>query len=284
MSALSDLSRDFLPDRTQSAPVARRHFPALFLSDLHLGSRACREELLLSFLQSHSADRIYLVGDILDTWMPVRHWSARQQDILSLLFARGREGARLIYTPGNHDAFFRRFIGQALGGVEIEDRLIHETAEGRRLLVVHGDEGDVFETHFPRITRLVARVDGAFRGAVAGWNRVRARMGLAPSRLADLVVKWVNDAARACDDFETRLSGIALAHQADGIICGHFHKPALTERPDALYANCGDWVENATALVETTGGRLVLIDWALASQAQGVEIPHSKAHIGLSPA
>ena len=284
MSALSDLSRDFLPDLGAPAPLARRHFPAIFLSDLHLGSRACREELLLSFLQTHSADTIYLVGDILDTWMPVRHWSARQQEILSLLFARGREGARLVYTPGNHDAFFRRFIGQALGGVEIEDRLIHQTADGRRLLVVHGDEGDVFETHFPRITRLVARVDGAFRGAVAGWNRLRARLGLAPSRMADLVVKWVNDAARACDDFEARLSGIARAHQADGIICGHFHKPALHSDHGALYANCGDWVENATALAETPGGRLVLIDWAAAPLGAGLEIPLTKAHIGLSPA
>ncbi|MCW1917741.1 UDP-2,3-diacylglucosamine diphosphatase [Rhodobacter sp. KR11] len=288
----ADLRPDRRPLRASDAAPPRRHFPVLFLSDLHLGSRACREDLLFSFLQSHSADTIYLVGDILDTWMPTRHWSPRQQDILGLLLARATEGARLIYTPGNHDAFFRRFIGQALLGVEIVDRLIHETAEGQRLLVVHGDEGDLFETRFPRITRLVARIDGAFRGAVAGWNRLRAGMGLAPSGLAERVVKWVNDAARACDDFETRLSGIARDHQADGIICGHFHKPALHGAAGAVYANCGDWVENATALVETCGGRLQLIDWAaaqevapaLAHPALGLEISPHPVHIGLTPA
>ncbi len=282
--ALAALGRDFLPDLSHPAPRATRHFPVLFLSDLHLGSRACREEMLLTFLQTHSADTIYLVGDIIDTWMPTRHWTARQQEILALLFARARQGARLVYTPGNHDAFFRRFIGEALLGVEIVDRLIHQTADGTRLLVVHGDEGDIFEARFPRMTRAVARADGAFRGLIAAWNRGRARMGLAPSRLADRVVKWVNDLARACDAFEERLSGLAAAHQADGIVCGHFHKPALHRDFGALYANCGDWVENATALVETAGGRLMLIDWAAQEARTGVEISARPAHMGLSPA
>jgi UDP-2,3-diacylglucosamine pyrophosphatase LpxH len=283
MSALTDLSRDFLPAPAR-APKAARHFPVLFLSDLHLGSRACREEMLLSFVETHSADTIYLVGDVIDTWMPARHWTPGQQRILALLLARAAEGSRLVYTPGNHDAFFRRFIGEAMMGVEILDRVIHRTAAGQSLLVVHGDEGDVFEKHFPRMTRAVARIDGAFRGAVAGWNRARARMGLAPSALADRVVKWVNDAARACDAFEERLSGLARAHGADGIICGHFHKPALHSDFGALYANCGDWVENASALVETVGGRLMLIDWAAERASVGVEIPRAKAHMGLSPA
>ena len=282
--ALRAMAADLSPRAQTEAPSPRRHFPVLFLSDLHLGSRACREDLLLSFLKSHSADTIYLVGDILDTWMPTRHWTARQQEILALILARGREGSRLIYTPGNHDAFFRRFIGQAMLGIEILDRHIHQTALGQRLLVVHGDEGDLFETRFPRITRLVARIDGAFRGAVAGWNRLRAGMGFAPSRLAEKVVKWVNDAARACDDFENRLSGIARAHHTDGIICGHFHKPALHRDHGALYANCGDWVENATALVETASGQLQLIDWAAAeAPVPGLEIAGHPVHIGLRP-
>jgi UDP-2,3-diacylglucosamine pyrophosphatase LpxH len=98
------------------------------------------------------------------------------------------------------------------------------------------------------------------------------------------VVKWVNDAARACDAFEERLAGVARSHHADGIICGHFHKPALHEDHGAVYANCGDWVENASALVETPGGRLALIDWAAAPAALGFEIPAPKVHMGLSPA
>lgn len=281
---------DFLPDPTvpempgpETSRPAMRHFPVLFLSDLHLGSRACREEMLLSFLERHSADTIYLVGDIIDTWMPARHWTPVQQRILGLLFARARTGSRIVYTPGNHDAFFRRFIGEVMLGVEIVDRLIHSSADGTRYLVVHGDEGDIFELRFPRLSRVLARVDGMFRGSVAGWNRLRGALGFAPSGLADRVVKLFNDMARACDAFEERLSQLARDQGADGIICGHFHKPALHGSHGVTYANCGDWVENATALVETAAGRLMLIDWAAQGVELGVEKSAPRMHMGLSP-
>ena len=128
---------DFLPAGALVSPAPTthpaRHFPVLFLSDLHRGSRACRDDLLLSFLQAHTADVIYLVGDIIDTWLPLGvHWTAAQQQVLAILFDRARQGARLVFTPGNHDAFFRRFIGQSMLGVEIHDRIVHKAADGRR--------------------------------------------------------------------------------------------------------------------------------------------------------
>ncbi len=263
---------DFLPAGALVTPAPcpqpARHFPVLFLSDLHLGSRACRDDLLLSFLQAHTADVIYLVGDIIDTWLPLgAHWTAAQQQVLAILFDRARHGVRLVFTPGNHDAFFRRFIGQAMLGVEIHDRILHKAADGRRYLVVHGDETDLFDAKFPKLSRLSTRIDSGVRGLIGWINARRERRGLPKSNLAERLVKHFNDMIRACDAFEERLSEVARRHQADGIICGHFHKPALHADHGVEYANCGDWVENATALAETAGGRLVLIDWA----AHGVE-------------
>lgn len=263
---------DFLPAGALVTPTATplptRHFPVLFLSDLHLGSRACREDLLLSFLQAHTADVIYLVGDIIDTWLPLgAHWTAGQQQILAILFDRAKRGARLVFTPGNHDAFFRRFIGHSMLGIEIHDRVLHTAADGRRYLVVHGDETDLFDARFPKLSRLSTRLDSAMRGLIGWINTGRQRRGLPKSNLAERIVKRFNDMIRACDAFEERLSNVARKHQADGIICGHFHKPALHADHGVEYANCGDWVENATALVETAGGRLLLIDWA----AHGME-------------
>jgi UDP-2,3-diacylglucosamine pyrophosphatase LpxH len=263
----------------------------LFLSDLHLGSRACRDDLLLSFLQTHTADVIYLVGDIIDTWLPLgAHWTAAQHQILAILFARARQGARLVFTPGNHDAFFRRFIGQSMLGVEIHDRIVHKAADGRRYLVVHGDETDLFDARFPKLSRLSTRLDSAMRGLIGWINTRRQRRGLPKSDLAERVVKRFNDIIRACDAFEERLSDVARNHKADGIICGHFHKPALHAHHGVQYANCGDWVENATALVETTSGRLLLIDWA-ANGAENVIAPRlsmemsaSPMHMGYAPA
>ena len=160
---------DFLPAGALITPTPNlhpaRHFPVLFLSDLHLGSRACRDDLLLSFLQAHTADVIYLVGDIIDTWLPLgAHWSAAQQQILAILFDRAKRGARLVFTPGNHDAFFRRFIGHSMLGIEIHDRVVHKAADGRRYLVVHGDETDLFDAGFPSFPAcrrgLIARCAG----------------------------------------------------------------------------------------------------------------------------
>lgn len=275
---------DFLPAGALVPPTAStqptRHFPVLFLSDLHLGSRACRDQMLLSFLQAHTADVIYLVGDIIDTWLPLgAHWTPAQHQILAILFDRARHGTRLVYTPGNHDAFFRRFIGQSMLGVEIVDRIVHQAADGTRYLVVHGDEGDLFEEKFPLLSRLSCRLDSGVRGLIGWLNIKRAQLGLSPSNLAERLVKRFNNAVRACDAFEERLSDVARQHSADGIICGHFHKPALHSDHGVAYANCGDWVENATALAETASGRLLLIDW----EAHGVEMT-SQPLLGLEKA
>lgn len=272
---------DFLPVEALTPPQATdgptRHFPVMFLSDLHLGSRACRDKALLSFLQSHTADTIYLVGDIIDTWVPLgAHWTAAQHQVLAILLDRAHRGTRLIYTPGNHDSFFRRFNGQKLPGIEVVNHILHRAADGRSYLVVHGDCCDIFDRNFPWISRISTRIDSGVRGAINWLNRQRARMGWAEWALAERLVKVFNDAVRACDGFELRLADLARSHQADGIICGHFHKPALHSDHGVAYANCGDWVENASALVETAAGRLLLIDWAL----QGVEIADAEVHIG----
>ncbi len=281
------LAADFLSAGALVPPAPTlhpaRHFPVLFLSDLHLGSRACRDDLLLSFLQAHTADVIYLVGDIIDTWLPLgAHWTAAQHQVLAILFERARHGARLVFTPGNHDAFFRRFIGQSMLGIEIHDRILHKAADGRRYLVVHGDETDLFDARFPKLSRLSTRLDSAMRGLIGWVNLRRQRRGLPKSTLAERLVKRFNDMIRACDSFEERLSDVARQHQADGIICGHFHKPALHADHGVEYANCGDWVENATALVETASGRLLLIDW----EAHGAECATAERvslEMGLSP-
>ncbi|MGV8986853.1 MAG: UDP-2,3-diacylglucosamine diphosphatase [Cypionkella sp.] len=279
---------DFLPAGALVPPTAsaapQRHFPVLFLSDLHLGSRACRDQALLSFLQSHTADVIYLVGDIIDTWLPFgAHWTPAQHQVLAILLDRARLGTRLVYTPGNHDAFFRRFIGQDMLGIEVVDRIVHEAADGRLYLVVHGDEGDVFDRNFPRLSRLGTRLDNAVRGLIGAVNRQRARVGWREWQLVDTLVKRFNDMVRACDAFEPRLVEVARAQGLDGIICGHFHKPALHSDHGVAYANCGDWVENATALVETTSGRLLLIDWAAHSlEKAGLEMHGPDVHMGFA--
>ena len=248
--------------------VVTRHFPVLFLSDMHLGSPACREDALHGFLRAHTADTIYLVGDIIDTWVASSaQWSAKQHGILRLLLDRAASGTRLVFTPGNHDAYFRQYCGQIIAGVEVTNHIMHETANGTRYLVIHGDICDVFEQKFPRLARLGARMDCLLRTLIGAANSWRRQRGLADWTLAERVVKRVNDIVRSLDNFDQRLSNLARSHGADGIICGHFHQPDLHDRHGVAYANCGDWVENSTALAETASGRLLLLDWATHGQS-----------------
>lgn len=238
-------------------------YASLFISDMHLGARSCREEALLGFLQAHQARKIYLVGDIFDTWHALgAHWSDHQHAIVQLLLARAQSGVEIVYTPGNHDAFFRPYIGAKLGNITIADHVIHTGVDGRRYLVIHGDSVDILSGRFPFMSRLAAKAENMLRGLGDAAQRLLRRFDLPIVAQVDWVVGRVNDVIRAQDDFQARLADLARKHGADGIICGHFHQPALHDDHGVTYANCGDWVENTSALVETHSGALVSLDWA----------------------
>lgn len=249
---------------TRAAPNSRR-FAALFMSDMHLGARACRDQALLGFLHAHQADKIYLVGDIFDTWHGMG-WTENQHAVLQLLLARARSGVEIIYTPGNHDAFFRPYIGASLGTISVADHVFHQTADGRRLLVIHGDSVDIFCGRFPILSRLAAKTEHVFRGMGDVAQRLLQRFDLPIAAQVDRLVAQVNTFIRGQDNFQLRLADLARQHGADGIICGHFHQPALHNDYGITYANCGDWVENASALAETQSGDLVRLDWSAAQE------------------
>ena len=121
-----------------------RKFRALFISDIHLGSKPAKAEFLIDFLRYHDAEQIYLVGDIVDGWRLKRswHWPAAHNDVVQKLLRKARKGAEITYIAGNHDEFLRSFQGVHFGGIVVADRVIHEAADGRRFLVIHGDQFD----------------------------------------------------------------------------------------------------------------------------------------------
>ncbi len=255
-------------DEGLTASAEGKHgFATLFISDMHLGARSCRDEALLSFLQAHQADKIYLVGDIFDTWHGFSaNWTDSHHAIIQLLMARAHSGVEIVYTPGNHDAFFRKFIGARLGNITIADHVIHASGDGRRYLVIHGDSIDILSGRFPLFSRLAAKTEHVFRGLAGIARRLLRRFDLPIAARVDKLVAWVNDLIRARDNFQERLATLAKRHGTDGIICGHFHQPALHDDFGVTYANCGDWVENSSALIETHSGQLVPVDWSMARE------------------
>lgn len=250
---------------------------AMFLSDLHLGTPGCQAGMLLEFLKRYDADVIYLVGDIVDGWRLRSgwYWPQMQNDVVQKLLRKVRKGARLIYLPGNHDEFLRDYIGVAFGHIEIAERAIHRAADGRRYLVIHGDQFDVVVAHARWLAYLG---DWAYEFAL--WsngivNRVRRRIGLPYWSLSAWAKYKVKKAVNFIGRFEEVLAEEAERVAVDGVICGHIHHAADREIGAIRYLNTGDWVESCTALIEDHEGNLSVIRFAdmLREEAAGALLP-----------
>jgi UDP-2,3-diacylglucosamine pyrophosphatase LpxH len=242
-----------------SLPPPRR---AVFISDVHLGSKHCHAAELADFLAGLRCDRLYLVGDIVDLWwMASRRatWKEAHSRVVEALHSLRRAGTQIVYVPGNHDRPIRRFCGLVLPRMAIRRRTIHVTADGRRLLVVHGDDYDN-ATHFGSLQEKLG--DWLYYRILTGnWllNFVRQRFGLRYWSLAEFLKRQSGAAERYISRFVR--AGLADAERRglDGIVCGHIHRAALFEREGCVYANDGDWVESLTALAEDPDGTLRLL-------------------------
>ena len=248
----------------QAGPVTKQ-FRTIFLSDIHLGTPDCQADILIDFLREHDAPVIYLVGDIIDCWRMKRkgfYWPQSHNDVVQKLLRKARKGTRIIYVPGNHDELLREYQGVHFGGIEVRERDVFETADGKRLLVIHGDEFDMVVMNHRWLAHLGDMAYGMAMWTNKWHNRSRKLLGLrywSFSRWAKLKVK---SAVNFISDFEEVLAEEARKHGADGVICGHIHHAANEMRGGIRYVNTGDWVESCTAVVEHDDGRLEIIDWS----------------------
>jgi UDP-2,3-diacylglucosamine pyrophosphatase LpxH len=250
----------------------QRTFRAIFISDVHLGTRGCRAEQLLDFLRWHDADTIYLVGDIIDGWQLRHgwHWPQAHNDVVQKLLRKGRKGSRLVYVPGNHDDFLRGYFGRHFGGVEVAPQVVHVGADGRRYIVMHGDQFDLVVKNARWLAFLG---DHAYTFALAlntALNWVRRRFGLPYWSISKWAKARVKEAVNYIGEFEKTLSIEADRHRTDGVICGHIHHAVIRKISDTWYVNCGDWVESCSAAVEHFNGEFEILTWTSVT-AQGAE-------------
>ncbi|WP_395666353.1 UDP-2,3-diacylglucosamine diphosphatase [Methylocella sp.] len=255
-----------------------RRYRSLFLSDVHLGTKGCQADLLLDFLKHNEADNVYLVGDIIDGWRLKSgwYWPQSHNDVVQKLLRQARKGVKITYAPGNHDEFARDFVGAFFGGVEVVDSAVHVTADGRRLLVIHGDQFDVVVQHARWLAFLG---DWAYEAAlvVNRWfNKVRRWLGFPYWSLSSWAKLKVKNAVSFIGDYEQTLADAARRHQVDGVVCGHIHHAAIRDIGGALYVNTGDFVESCTAVAEHADGRLEILRWQ-ATAAEQALLPASSA-------
>jgi UDP-2,3-diacylglucosamine pyrophosphatase LpxH len=239
------------------------HYRALFISDVHLGTRACQAQMLVDFLREHDADTIYLVGDIVDFWRIKRGavWPQAHNDVLQKILRKVRKGTRVVFIPGNHDEGLRDYCGTQFGGIEILRDSVHETADGRRYLIMHGDEYDVVVRYARWLAFLGDRGYAATMAINVPLNWFRRRMGLGYWSLSAYLKHRVKSAVNHIGDFERALAEQAERRQVDGVICGHIHRAASRHFGQVHYLNTGDWVESCTAIVETEAGEFHHIHW-----------------------
>ena len=258
-----------------------QRFRALFISDVHLGTRGCQAEQLLDFLRHHDADIIYLVGDIVDGWQlrSSWYWPSTHDDVVQKLLRKARKGARLVYIPGNHDEFLRDFYGTHFGGVEVVADALHVGADGRRYHVTHGDNFDLVVRHARWLALLG---DKAYDFAIKAnriFNAMRRIFGAPYWSLSQWAKLKVKNAVNYIGAFETTLTMEAERHQVDGVICGHIHHAAMRDIGGLRYINCGDWVESCSAVVEHPDGHFEIVSWVRDAQRTGrrPELAEAKA-------
>jgi UDP-2,3-diacylglucosamine pyrophosphatase LpxH len=274
------MQRD-LPWPLVPSPADEDHHPprlqlrTVWISDLHLGTPGCQAHRLLDFLKSVECETLYLVGDIIDGWQLKRqwYWPQAHNDVVQKLLRKARKGTRVVFVPGNHDEFARRYLDHNFGGVDVVEDCMHVTADGRRLWVTHGDYFD----GVIQCARWLAHVGDRAYETTLKFNRhlnsLRARLGLPYWSLSRYLKLKVKRAVSYVSDFEAAVAREARARGADGVVCGHIHHAELREIDGVLYANDGDWVESLTALVEHADGRLEIIDWSVRARAQLADSP-----------
>ncbi|MCB1755525.1 MAG: UDP-2,3-diacylglucosamine diphosphatase [Gammaproteobacteria bacterium] len=248
-------------------------YRSIFISDVHLGTKNCKSDYLLDFLQETDSEYLYLVGDIFDLIQFGRKffWTSKQGQIVGEIVKKAQTGTRVVYIPGNHDAVLREITGNSILGIEIKASDEHVMADGRRFFVSHGDEFDT-EVRFNRVLHFVGDHGYTLLLNLSRYlNRIRGFFGKPYWSLSSWLKHRFNDANVYIDKFESVAAETALQNEYQGYICGHIHKAGIRQIDGVLYCNDGDWVEHCTALTESHDGTLQLIHWSETSRIEAAE-------------
>ena len=247
-------------ERNARSPLRLR---SVFISDIHLGFKGCSAELLLDFLHHVEMDHLFLVGDIIDVWSMQKSmfWPQSHNNVVRTILGKAKRGTRVIFVPGNHDEVFRDFDGAVFGNLEIHREYIHCCADGRRLLVLHGDEFDSVVKCSPWLAKLGSSIYDLLLAINPYINAVRRMLDLPHWSLSAYLKSKAKKAVQYIGSFEDAVAQAARKRGVEAVVCGHIHRAEIRDINGILYCNDGDWVESCSSLVEDFNGQLRLVDW-----------------------
>jgi UDP-2,3-diacylglucosamine pyrophosphatase LpxH len=238
------------------------HYKTIVLSDIHLGSKYSKAKEVVRFLKKNTCDRLILNGDIIDGWQLRKggEWKKRHTRFFrTVLKMMEKDKTEVIYLRGNHDDFLGTHLG-AYGNVTLQRHAFHTTADGRRILVIHGHELDTVVQNI-RWLALLGDLGYQFLLALNPIvNLFRRVFGFGYWSLSKYVKSRVKDAVSFIGAYEQAIVRYAGKYNVSGVMCGHIHTPAMRRIGPIGYYNCGDWVESCSAIVEHHDGRLELLN------------------------
>ncbi len=251
-----------LPDPKGFRP--KRRYRTVWISDVHLGTRGCNAEMLVDFLRAVECETLYLVGDIVDGWRLRRgwYWPDAHNEVVRRVLKMAHRGTRVVFIAGNHDEMLRDYAGMSFGGVELALEAVHETADGRKLLVTHGDSFDGVVLYAKWLAFLGDKAYSVLLRSNIWVNAIRRRLKLPYWSLSSYMKKRVKNAVQYIGNYEEAVAHEALQRGLDGIVCGHIHSAEIRQIDGITYYNDGDWVESCTALAEDFQGAIAIVDWA----------------------
>jgi len=247
-------------------------YRTIWISDVHLGTRGCQSDKLLSFLRENDADTIILIGDIIDFWSLKRqsYWPTEHNTVIQKLLKKARTGTKVVYIPGNHDEVLRNYVGFNLnfGNVELHEEYVHTLFDGREILCIHGDEFDIV-TRYHKWLAVIGDIGYTLMLWLnRNYNKMKGAFGIRGHwSLASYLKHAVKEAVSFISSFEENVAKEVKNRGYDAVICGHIHHAEIKIIDGIQYLNDGDWVESCTSIVEHTDGKLEIIRWLEHEQA-----------------
>jgi UDP-2,3-diacylglucosamine pyrophosphatase LpxH len=258
-------------------PVVTQKVRTAWISDMHLGTRGSNAGLLLDFLREYDFDTLYIVGDLIDIWSLRRghYWPQQHNDVIQKILRKSRKGTRVVYIPGNHDEFVSDFYGE-FGNIAIQKQAIHETADNRRILVIHGHELDTVVQNV-RWLAFAGDVGYQFLLSLNPFiNFVRRHFGLGYWSLSAYAKQRVKNAVSFIGKFEAAIVKYAEQYAVDAVLCGHIHSAAIRQFGNVTYYNCGDWVETCSAMIERENGAIEIVNYLARLSAPTIPAPRAQ--------
>lgn len=240
-----------------------KHVRTIFISDIHLGNKSSKTNLLLSFLKYYDSNTLYLVGDIIDLWKIRRgwYWDETHNLVIQKILRKARKGTKVVYIPGNHDEAIRQYCPTTFGQIEIKTHDTYLMHDGSRALIMHGDQFDKIIVHYKWVAILGAMLYDRLIELNGIFNTIRKFLNLSYWSLSAYLKVQAKDKLKIIENFERELIKKAKNTGHSVVVSGHIHHATILDKDGIKYVNCGDWVESCTAIVEHLDGTLEIIRW-----------------------